>query len=167
MPLCPIGKNVKLSDYQDFSLNGTAPVVLFEFDQPQDTSTCRVITRVIIGQSEQNVSTFSETHPELPVPPGTGSCLAGKGDIIELDGNGVEAGRKPRFVFVSKIDNSNPPMAVELSLAQEPDGLPKTIFDAYQAGALTCYTSVNQQIGTLRERVATLEHQLQDLQNPT
>lgn len=145
MPLDPIGKNVRITDFQDGSLDGVAPVLLFETQAPTPTS-CPYITRVIIGNAENQLSAFAAAHVEQPLGQFSGSCLAGRANIVRLAADGTELDRQPRFLFVSQTEKAqnpqDPPVATQISLAFNPDGLPPEIEKAYQAGKDTCYKAL-------------------------
>jgi len=157
MPLRPIGKNVKITDFQDGSLDGVAPVLLFETLSPTPTS-CPYITRVIIGNAENQLNTFAAAHVEQPLPQFSGSCLAGRANIVRLAADGTELDRQPRFLFVSQTDKSqDPPVATQISLAFNPDGLPPDIEKAYQAGKDTCYKALADESTRLWRFVTDLQ----------
>jgi hypothetical protein len=165
MPLRNIGKNVPIKDFQDDSLTGVAPVLFFEFGATTATS-CPLITRVIIGQSEVQVSTFSSANPEIPLPQSSGSSLAGDANIVQLGADGTVIGHKPRFLFVSQTDNSvDPPVATEVSLAHNSDGLPGAVEHAYVTGLKTCFLKVTEEAVRLSILATKLEKTLDDFRN--
>jgi hypothetical protein len=160
MPLALIGNNVQLTDFQDNSLTGIAPVLRFEFGA-ETAAGCPLITRVIIGQSDAAVNNFSATHQELPLPQSSGSCLAGDANIVHLAADGTEASRAPRFLFVSGTDTSvNPPTATAIGLARDAAGLPAPLQTNYISGLQTCYKQVNDEAIRLQRVVDTLEQAL-------
>jgi hypothetical protein len=164
MPLNTIGKNVKIIDFQDDSLNGVAQVAFFEFITPTPNS-CPLITRVVIGSSANQVQAFAAANLEQPLPQFSGSSLAGNANIVRLALDGSEADRQPRFVFVSQLDSTvNPPAAAQLSLAHDPNGLPVSLNQAYTAGVASCFGKLTTEATGIFERVAELQSQLDNLQ---